>query len=277
MSRLNTVASLLEDGNTVVGCLVANGDDALLRDIATSEYDFVIIEMEHSGFDLPTLEQSLQMLLDRRRIADTGLAAAPVPLVRIPTGGGEQSRWIVKQALDAGVYGIVAPHVTSADDARSLVAGMRYPAAGLRGWARSRAHRYWGIGPSDYVERADLWPLRPRGELLLVVIVEDAAGLAALPEILAVPGVGAVWAGGGDLSVSLGHPLDRGHPKVEAAIQSILQACVEHDIPCCIDAGPGDIERRVKEGFRLVLSQPRRSLDGLERARAAASRSGCAG
>ncbi len=66
-----------------------------------------MIKMEHEGFILNNLRVCLQFLL----IAEKGCAQPDVvPLVRIPPNSRERYRWIIKQALDAGVYGLVLPH-----------------------------------------------------------------------------------------------------------------------------------------------------------------------
>ena len=82
-------------------------------------------------------------------------------------------------------------------------------AAGPPRWRRT----YWGLAPQDYCEAADVWPLDPDGELLLMGIVENVRGITALPDILRqVKGIGAIWAGPGDLSVSMGMRGNSSHP-----------------------------------------------------------------
>jgi hypothetical protein len=62
--------------------------------------------MEHEGFSFTTLRTSLQVLLNRKRIAENGnLQPDVVPMVRIPPNARERNQWVIKQALDTGVYG----------------------------------------------------------------------------------------------------------------------------------------------------------------------------
>lgn len=288
MPRLNKIIDLLERGQIVFGTgTVPNGRYGEFAEIADSEYDFTILEMEHTGFDFPTLSHSLQYLLNRKRIAQAAnLQPSVVPLVRVPPNAGEMNQWILKQTLDSGAYGIVMPHVTTVQEARAVVAAMRYPrpgtdaseeagvaVKGVRGWSPRPAPRYWGLSVGEYFEVADLWPLNPRGELFLLTIVEDKEGVENLPEILReVKGIGAVWAGVGDLSVSLGYPGNTRHPNVEQAAQRILAACLGANVPCCIPADAADVERRISQGFKIILAAPRRSLEALERGRAVAGR-----
>jgi 4-hydroxy-2-oxoheptanedioate aldolase len=70
----------------------------------------------------------MQYLLNRKQILDKGTVAPVVtPIVRIPANGAEKSQWLAKQALDRGVYGVIFPHISTADQAYSAVAACRYP------------------------------------------------------------------------------------------------------------------------------------------------------
>ena len=44
---------------------------------------------------------------------------------------------------------------------------------------------------------------------------------------------------------------------IENAIQTVLSACKEFDVPCGITAGPDDIAKRLEQGFRVIIvTQP---------------------
>jgi 4-hydroxy-2-oxoheptanedioate aldolase len=144
---------------------------------------------------------------------------------------------------------------------------------GERGWRPWIAARYWGLGPDAYYDAADLWPLDPGGELLLLGIVENARGVANLRDILReARGIGAIWAGSGDLSVSLGYRGDTDHPEVERAVQQILATCKEFGVPCAGLASRGfPVEVRLEQGFQLIVLPPGARAE-LERGRRAAGR-----
>src|SRR5919112_2876216 len=85
--------------------------------IGDAAYDGVVFEMEHGPYDIRSLRDSLQYLLNRKQIVERGtLAPAVTPFVRIPPNGGEMNQWIAKQVLDAGVYGIIWPHVSTVEE-----------------------------------------------------------------------------------------------------------------------------------------------------------------
>src|SRR5689334_9026096 len=68
--RYNKIIDLLEHGKPVFSTsTVPNGSLDDLTFIADADYDAVIIEMEHEGFSFTTLRTSLQVLLNRKRIA----------------------------------------------------------------------------------------------------------------------------------------------------------------------------------------------------------------
>ena len=214
--RLNGVIKALEEGKTAF-VPFSNPDIESATALGSSKYDGVVYEMEHGPYDAPTLRDTLQFMLSRRQILDSGtLAPAVTPMVRIPPNGGEMNQWIAKQALDIGVYGIVFPHVSSVDEAWNAVRACRYPRLpeapiynppGIRGDAPTRAARYWGLGQQEYYARADVWPLAPQGEVLVIIQCEEVRAIDNLPAILKeVPGIGVVLIGEGDLSQELGRP-----------------------------------------------------------------------
>ncbi len=70
LTRYNKVIDLLEQGKTVFASgLVWNGNLDDLTFVADSDYDMVMIEMEHEGLFFNNLRVSLQFLLNRQRIA----------------------------------------------------------------------------------------------------------------------------------------------------------------------------------------------------------------
>jgi 4-hydroxy-2-oxoheptanedioate aldolase len=241
----------------------------------------VMFEMEHHGFDFPGLRTSLQAMLSRRRITEEGLRPSVVPVTRIPPAGRETSQWIIKQALDLGVYGLVVPQVETPEEALAIVAAARYPArrdraggGGRRGYWPHVAARYWGLNSLEYVHRADVWPLSPDGELLIIAIIESQRGVENLERILeATDGIGAIWPGPGDLAADMGLIGQHTHPEVEDNLQLVLARCQRRGVPCVgVAAGPEEAERRVRQGFRIVLTYLERGIASAVRA-AASSRS----
>ena len=281
--RLNGAIRALEQGQpTFVSFMTAEVGNAVA--LSECDYDGVVFEMEHNPYDIRLLRDCLQYMLARRQIADSGSIAPPVtPFVRIPPNGGELNQWLAKQVLDAGVYGVIWPHVSTVEDARNAVAACRYPRpegslryqpAGQRGDAPATAARYWGLTQQEYYKRADVWPLAPEGEILVVIMIEDTRGVKNLPSILdEVPGIGVVLIGEGDLSQDLGVPRQYEHPSVVEAMDAVLAACKQRNVPCGhphVDTK--NVERLVEQGYRWLMPAPERTFNALNLGRKAAGR-----
>lgn len=276
--RLNSVIKALEEGKTAfVGFNPVDVESAIA--LSASAYDGIAFEMEHGPLNPTGLRDALQYMLSRRQILERGtLAPAVTPMVRIPPNGGEMNQWIAKQVLDIGVFGIIFPHVSTVEEACNAVKACRYPRLpesplydppGIRGDAPARAARYWGLTQQEYYTRADVWPLAPQGEILVVIQCEDVRAIDNLPKILKeVPGIGVVLIGEGDLSQELGHPRDYEHPVVADAINTILRICKEHDVVCGHPHPDArNVERLVANGYRFLMPTAPRSFSVLEQGR----------
>lgn len=256
--RMNRTIETLEAGHPVFGLFTENLSLANARALAGTQLDFLFIDMEHSPFDMETLRIFLLGMQDARTVAAQGHPQMRVtPLVRIPMNGREPMQWAIKQVLDMGAFGIVVPFVDTRDEALAIVQAMRYPQArgseiaephGWRGSSPGIASWFWGV--PDYRARADTWPLNPRGDLLAVLQIETPLGVENIEEIVAVPGVGAIFIGPSDLAQQYGLPGN--HPEVVAAIDRVLAACLAHDVPCGLTTSAGNVEARLEQGFRFV-------------------------
>jgi 2-keto-3-deoxy-L-rhamnonate aldolase RhmA len=233
MANDNAIIRLLAAGQPVFG--VFSGDHtgaqgALMAQ--NKETDFVFYSLEEGPFDIPAMETYMQGL------ADSAGADGPHTLVlRIPPirDGHDVAREHIQQGLAAGVDGIVFPHVASAADA----------ALGIEAMGEN------------------MWPLNPAGNLVNIMIIEDQEGIAHAREIVATPGVGVAIPGPGDLRRAYNGDMEA----VEHAIQTVLAACKELNVPCGITAGVDDIGKRLEEGFRLIIvTRPEALAVGLKAA-----------
>ncbi|MBI4887687.1 MAG: aldolase [Acidobacteria bacterium] len=283
LPRLNSVIRLLEEGKVPLAAFSPPSADSAVA-LSVSAYDAVVFEMEHNPYDVKDLRDALQYMLSRRQILDRGsLAPAVTPMVRIPANGAEMNQWLAKQVLDVGVFGVVFPHVSTVDEAYNAVASCRYarPASapfyepqGHRGDQPVHAARYWGITPQEYYAKADVWPLNPQGEILVIIQCEHVKTIDALPRMLKeVPGIGVVLIGEGDLSQSLGCPRQYDHPAVVEAMTAIRRICAEHGVACGHPhADAKNAQQIAEDGYRFVMAAPTRSFAGLEACRKAIGR-----
>lgn len=258
--RLNRTIETLEADAPVFGIFTGNFSLANARGLARSELDFIFIDMEHAAVDMEALQVFLLGMTDKARMLDKGTAQMDVtPLVRIPMSGGENLQWMVKQVLDMGAFGIVFPYVETREQTELSVRAMRYPQVrgddaieptGLRGASPGIASWFWGS--RDYMQRADVWPLDPAGELIAVIQIESRTAVENIEEIAAVPGVGAIFIGPSDLSISYGVPGQRDHPDMAAALDRVLAACKANDVPCGLTTDADSVGDYLDEGYRFV-------------------------
>ena len=244
-TRLNKVIEALEAGRPA---------------IANQEWRFV--DMEHSPF---SGERVRSVLAEMNEDRDPDGRMRLTPLVRIPQEGDEDFKWAIKQVLDLGGFGIILPHVDTKDEAVRFVRAMRYPPRrgsaqpaprGERGWGPGGATRLWGMTSAEYAGKADVWPLNPDGELFAVAMIESQEAVDNIHEILEAP-VSAILVVPGDMAMDLGlgpNPSGQNHPEVDAAFQTVLEACQAQDrVICGCGDGRARTQQRLDEGWRFVL------------------------
>jgi len=258
--RLNGAIDKLARGKSLAGAIMYDFSLYAAAQFASSDLDFIIIDMEHRGLDFERLETFLLGTINKAEIAKQGnLQVRVPPIVRIPTYGRAPNEAIVKQVLDMGAFGIMFPAIENKAQALEAVSAARYPQVrgtkypepvGRRGNGNMPAAWFWGLSRPDYSKRADVWPANPQGELLLFLQIETVEGVRNVEEILSVPGIGVLFVGPNDLSWSLGVP--QGSPEHEAAVSTVLKAAMARNIPAAITVTEADVIPRLKQGFRIA-------------------------
>lgn len=258
--RINGAIDKLVRGKSLAGAIMYDFSLYAAAQFASSDLDFIIIDMEHRGLDFERLETFLLGTTNKAEIAKQGnLQVRVPPIVRIPTYGRAPNEAIVKQVLDMGAYGIMFPAIENKEQALQAVSASRYPQmkgakypnpVGRRGNGNMPAAWFWGLSRPDYSTRADVWPANPEGELLLFLQIETVEGVKNVEEILSVPGIGVVFVGPNDLSWSLGVP--QGSPEHNEAVQTVLSAAMRRNIPAAITVTEADVVSRLKQGFRIA-------------------------
>ena len=225
------------------------------------DLDFAVIDTQYGEFDIDAVRQAL---LGMR--TDSG-APAVMPIVRIPFAERNAPQAVVKQLLDAGVFGVMFPDIETKEQAMTAISSMRFaqPAGasdvepvGLRGSGSGSAPGYWGLSEDDYRSQADVWPLDSSGKLVAMLQIETLAGIEHLDEILDVPGIGVIFLGPTDLATSAGEDGPNA-PRVEELVQVVLKACLAKNIPCGYpivaptrEDAERETARRLREGFKVL-------------------------
>src|ERR1700694_3068193 len=173
-----------EGGASMTALLVSSIE--ILRIAKSAGFDSLYVDLEHSSFSMETTNQICVMALE---------AGVPA-FVRVRANTPEY----ISRVLDGGALGVIAPGVRSAEEARAVVAAAKYPPLGSRGLAPRLAHLQYRTFPAAAA-------LPARNEAIMVIVqFESAAALAAMEEIVAVPGVDMVLIGTNDMLADLGLP-----------------------------------------------------------------------
>lgn len=194
---VNHFKRALIEGRSQIGLWVGLADPYTAELLATTGYDWLLIDGEHAPNDVRSCLAQLQA------IAPYGTE----PVVRPPEG----STVLIKQLLDTGAQTLLIPMVETAEQAASVVAATRYPPRGVRGVgsALARSSRWNQI--DGYLHTAE-------EDICVLVQVESVSALEKLSEIANVDGVDGVFFGPADLSASMGLIGQPGHPQVRDAI-----------------------------------------------------------
>jgi 2-keto-3-deoxy-L-rhamnonate aldolase RhmA len=264
--RHNRIVDLLSQGKVVLGWFApARTPDAAKRAAADRSMDFVFLNMEQvASYDAGAVRAFMHDMMAG------GLAKNPNerPLMtRLPIFHDDPAaaRQRIAEMLNLGVHAIVFPDMESGDEARQAIAAMRY--TGDRPSRVGEAPAYWGMPVNEYRQKADVYPINPNGELAAVFIIESEKGIANSREItrerptVAFPGPG-----------TLSRVYKGDKAKVEQAIQTQLSSCKEFNVPCGITANAGDIEKRIAEGFRVIIIYDRDYPETIKVGRRAAGR-----
>ena len=148
--------------------------------------DFVLFDLEHSGFGFETVKSALRYF-----------EAAGVPaMVRVPSGAYDHAA----RALDIGAEGIIVPMLGSAEQARAILDNIKYTPKGKRGLGLALGNDRYHMSPVKEALRA------ANQRTCFIALIETAEGVSEVEKIAALDGVDVLWVGHADLSASMGIP-----------------------------------------------------------------------
>jgi 2-keto-3-deoxy-L-rhamnonate aldolase RhmA len=229
-----TFIDKMHEGKVAIGAAVSFSDATVTEALCTV-LDFVWIDMEHNPLSLQHVEAHI--------IAAKGSDCTPI--VRVPWNDAV----LIKPVLDIGAAGVVVPFVRTAEETRLAVAACRYPPEGVRGYGPRRPSNYARLGGPEFCKAAN-------DAMITVIQVEHIDAVNNLDDILAVSGVAAIMIGGNDLSGSMGHMGNPGHPEVVQAMDTVIQKCNRARMPVGVATShdPDTIMGWVNKGVNWVMS-----------------------
>lgn len=232
MQNARSFREKIQSGKLCLGtCITFN--DPTVSECLSTDLDFLWIDGEHQATTLEILQGHI--------MATKGTDCAA--LVRVPWNDPV----LIKPVLDIGAAGVIVPLVRTAEETRRAVAACRYPPEGIRGFGPRRPSDFGRLGGPDYCRESN-------ENMITIVQIEHIDAVNNIEEILAVPGLTSVAIGPNDLSGSmnlLGQPQ---HPDVIAAIDRVVTAAAQANIPVGISIGddPAPLIEWAKKGVRWL-------------------------
>jgi 4-hydroxy-2-oxoheptanedioate aldolase len=227
--RENTVKAKWARGEVAYGGWLSIASSFSAEMMAHMGFDWLCLDMQHGVIDYQVAVTMLQAI----STTDT------IPFVRVPWN----EFGIIGKVLDAGAMGVIIPMVNSPEEARAAVAACRYYPKGARSFGPIRAAYYAG---TDYYAGAN-------DQVACIPMVETRQAVERLEEILAVPGIDAVYVGPADLSITLGLPprMDNGSPFEEARLR-IAECCAKAGVTAGIHATAALAAKHAAAGYRMI-------------------------
>jgi len=224
--RANRLIALLEAGKPAIGVWTgALAAPRISKVLATSDADFIVADVEHDIYDFSALHRFLLEIQDFSNRFRAEPRPAPVVLVKLANRGTWDPRYEIAESLKVGpAMGVWIPFVESRADVERAISAIRNAeTSALEGLNIPR-------------EKRDIWPLNPKGELMLVAMIETETGARKAKEIVETPGLSAV------------QPVHL--PDADTA--RILKMCLARGVVAATDAGPGDIKAKVDAGYKMI-------------------------
>src|SRR5918992_4971279 len=206
--RENTLKRKLEAGKAVFGVMITFPSAPVVEVLGHLGFAWVLLDNEHGSITVDNSE-------DLIRAADlTSIAPIVRPVANKPE--------IIAPFLDRGAWGVQVPHVNTADEARAVLAAVKYGPGGQRGiFSGGRPAQYGFSGTTgDYAKDANR-------QTLVCLMLEEVEAIENLPELVTVPGVDVYFIGSGDLSQSMGYTGQQAHPEVQQMMERGVKIITE--------------------------------------------------
>jgi len=229
--RENSLKAIWARGEAVVNGWLSIPSSFSAEVMAHQGFDSLTVDMQHGVIDYQAAVTMLQAIS----------TTTTMPLARVPWNDPAH----LMKVLDAGVYGVICPMISTREQAEALVQACKYPPRGFRSWGPVRASLYAG---ADYGDHAN-------AEVVVMPMIETAEALKNLDDILSVPGVDAIYVGPSDLSLALGYKprLDQTDAGVVEAQKKIVATCQKHGVVAGIHNNSAAYAlRMIEQGYRFV-------------------------
>jgi 2-dehydro-3-deoxyglucarate aldolase/4-hydroxy-2-oxoheptanedioate aldolase len=230
----NRMKQVMAEGRVPVGHMVLEfATRGLPHILENTGIDFVVVDMEHSGFSTGDIADVMTCF------KLTSIA----PFVRIP----QVQYHFIARSLDAGALGIMAPNVSSAAEARTLVDAAKYAPLGKRGVGIGTANTdFKSVDPQEFLTYANQ-------NTSVICQIESQEGLDDLEGIAGTPGVDVLWVGHFDLSHSLGMAGQFRNPRFLDALKRVIGVARERGLGAAIQPrNLAQAQEWIELGFNVI-------------------------
>lgn len=226
----SAVKRKLDAGETVFGSFLKVDAPSIAELYGLAGFDFLIVDAEHGCFTHGQIENLI------RTCERMGMSS----VIRTP----DAQEANILHVLDSGASGIQVPSLKSAAEVREVIAKAKYWPVGERGSARACRAAGYGTVP-DYETRAN-------AETLVAVHIENKEMVEEVEALCAIDALDVLFIGPGDLSQSLGHPGNAGHPDVVAAIDRVIEVAAGRKHIGTVVGNAAQLEAYVARGVRYI-------------------------
>ena len=156
---------------------------------------------------------------------------------------------LAAKMLDNGANGIMYPQVRDSEDVARLVEHTRFAPLGRRGADFGPAVALYGLAPWEDIRRYQ------NEQVKLLIQIETPEALECIEEIAAVPGISLLFIGPGDLSITLGLPIDPEASHILDAMERTAEAAKKNDLHWGMPAMSRDHAARILSMGGRFLAQ----------------------
>lgn len=231
--RCRGLKARIAAGDVLIGTFLKTPTPHVVELLDLAGLDFAVPDQEHAPIGIETL--------DLLAVAARGL---DFPLIaRVP----QADPLAISRPLDAGMTGVMVPHVGDGETATDIVAATRHM-GGRRGFSPSGRGGGYGSIPAPEQRR------RAVAETVVMAQIENRSALANIDAIASSPGIDVLFIGPADLSLAMGHESHEA-PEVQAAIDRISATGARHGVAVGLAvATPEQITAGIARGIRVFVA-----------------------
>ena len=245
--RINSIIELLEQKQPVYYTQTDIFTYENGKKMGNTWADYIRLNLEHGPFDIKGVSDFMKGLFSVGPLKSGH--KTPAVIAELPMSGTDEyvihsNAWVVNHLLATGIHGLLLCHAENPCAVKALAEIMRYSfqtigvgdglSQGRRGHGGQKsAAKIWDIDETDYLEKADLWPLNPNGELILGLKIENTRALSNVDLSTSIKGVIFAEWGPGDMGMSLGYPEQHNPPYPKEMLEirnKVFNACKNNNI-----------------------------------------------